>query len=230
MKSEKSKILCLHGALGSAAQLKLALHPLAGDFEMHFLDFPGHGERTDQHLSIDACVNATRDFIHVNKLAGTTILGYSMGGYVALLLAKKYPELVGQIITLGTKLDWNPETAAHESKMLNPEKMQEKIPHYVDYLRKWHGNDWPQTVLQTAELMRDLGDRQPLNTDVYQTILHPVLLCLADDDNMVTEEETRHAANMLPFGDFQSIANSKHPIEKVNMNALSKALFFPSAG
>ncbi len=229
MKSEKPKLLCLHGALGSAAQLHLALHPLAEDYDLYFFDFPGHGERTNDELTIDACVQATRDYMHREKLAGTTIFGYSMGGYVALLLAKKYPEMVGQIITLGTKLEWNPETAANEVRMLNPQKMQEKVPHYKAYLEKWHGQDWANVVEQTANLMIDLGNCQPLNTDVYQTILHPVLLCLAEEDNMVSEAETRHAANMLPFGAFQNIEASKHPIEKVNMEALSRVLFFLSA-
>lgn len=226
----KPKLLCLHGALGSAAQLQWALHPLAAYFDLHFFDFPGHGERTDEQLSMESCIAATRDFIHKNKLAGVTIFGYSMGGYVALLLAKKFPELVGQIVTLGTKLDWNPEVAAKEARMLNPEKMLEKIPHYVDYLKKWHGRDWSTTVKQTADLMRNLGQTRPLHTDVYQTILHPVLLCLADDDNMVSVNETHHAANMLPFGAFHSMANSKHPIEKVDMEELGKALFFLAGG
>ena len=47
--------------------------------------------------------------------------GHSMGGYVALKLALKRPELVDRIITLGTKFNWTPEVAAKEVKMLNPD-------------------------------------------------------------------------------------------------------------
>ena len=54
-----------------------------------------------------------------------------MGGYVALQLANKHPKYVQKIITLGTKFAWDKETAAKEVKMLNPEKIEEKIPAFA---------------------------------------------------------------------------------------------------
>ena len=65
---------------------------------------------------------------------------------------------------------------------------------------------------------------KPLNTDVFQTILHPVLLCWGNEDNMVSKDETQHAANMLPFGEFCLLTNSGHPIEKVDMELLKKEI------
>ena len=223
-KYKKPKLLCLHGALGSAAQLQLALSPLADSYEIICFDFPGYGKLTDKSLTVNSCITATKNFILQNKLAGTTVLGYSMGGYIALLMARKYPELMGQIITLGTKLQWNLAIAEKEIKNLNPIKMRDKIPAYVAYLKKWHGDEWSTAVIQTAELIRSIGTVPLLYSDMYQSILHPVLLCLAEKDNLVTEEETLYAAHLLPFGDFASIPNSEHPIEKVDLQALNSAI------
>ena len=216
---QKPNLLCLHGALGCAAQISSALKPLEAFYNMHFLDFPGHGRRVGEGLSIENCVAASREFILKNNLAGSTILGYSMGGYVALLLAKSNPELVGQIITLGTKLDWNPHNVQAEVAKLNPEIIQEKVPKYAAMLQSWHGENWKNVLAETGLLMQDLAENQPLNDDVYQRIMHPVLLCLATDDTMVTREETVQAARMIPFGEFAEIPNSKHPIEKLDLNA-----------
>ncbi len=223
-KSNKKNLVCLHGALGCAAQLEQTLAPLKSFYNLYFLDFPGHGKKANQIVSLEACVAATRNFIREQKLMGTSIFGYSMGGYVALLLAKQNPELVGKIITLGTKLEWNPEIAAAEVKKLNPVLIQEKVPHYAKMLKKWHGNAWKNVLVQTALFMQDLGRKPLLNADVYQSILHPVLVLLAENDNMVSKEETQFAAQMLPFATFQEVAHSAHPIEKVDVEKLQKAI------
>ena len=140
--AETPALICLHGALGSAAQLEAALQPLKAHAQLHFFDFPGHGSRVNETLTVDNCVAALRDFMLQKQLTGTTLFGYSMGGYVALLFAKRYQELCGQVITLGTKLDWNPHFATQEVEKLNPQIMIEKVPRYAASLEKWHGSDW----------------------------------------------------------------------------------------
>jgi pimeloyl-ACP methyl ester carboxylesterase len=218
--SEKPTLLCLHGALGSARQLQTAMQPLMAHADLLFFDFPGHGSQASEALTIDACVDALRDYIQNNHLAGIPVFGYSMGGYAALLLAAKNPELIGPIVTLGTKLAWNAHFAAEERKKLNPAVLAQKVPKYAEALAAWHGTSWQEVVLGTAQLMADLGDKPRLNDEQYQKLQHPVMLCLATEDAMVTREETIHAAWMLPQGEFAEIANSAHPIEKVDLTNL----------
>ena len=224
MDGSKTKIVALHGALGCGAQLAAALQPLQQEFEVFTPDLPGHGNLAGQAITLENCIAALRDFMLKNQLAGATVFGYSMGGYVALCAVQKYPELFGNIVTLGTKLDWNPEFAAKEIGKLDAQKMIEKIPAYVANLEKYHGKNWQDMLAHTASFMAFLGDEVPLKTDVYQRIMHPVTLCLAEADTMVTQAETEHAANMLPFGRFEMIANSKHPIDAVDMEHLMVVL------
>ncbi|MBK7855574.1 MAG: hypothetical protein IPJ79_12335 [Bacteroidetes bacterium] len=61
-----------------------------------------------------------------NNIGAANIFGYSMGGYVALWLARFKPHLVQFVFTLATKLNWNEETSAKENRMLNANKMEEK--------------------------------------------------------------------------------------------------------
>ena len=74
-----------------------------------------------------------------NYIQTIDIFGYSMGGYVALWLARFYPDRVGKIFTLGTKLKWNDEEAEKEIKMLNPEKVELKVPAFAQQLAERHG-------------------------------------------------------------------------------------------
>jgi hypothetical protein len=59
-----------------------------------------------------------------------------MGGYVALYLASANENLLDKIANLGTKFDWNPETALKESKMLNVEQIEIKVPKFAEVLER----------------------------------------------------------------------------------------------
>ena len=64
-----------------------------------------------------------------------------MGGYVALNLASQSPEILGKIITLGTKFAWTKESATHETSRMIPEIMEKKIPAYTQKLERVHGRE-----------------------------------------------------------------------------------------
>lgn len=213
-------LICLHGALGAASQLESALQPLHAHAQLHFLDFPGHGSKSHETLSIDACLEALRQFVRENNLAKTPIFGYSMGGYVALLFAVQNPDLCGPIITLGTKLNWNTHFANVEIQKLKPEIITQKVPKYAALLQKWHRSNWPQVVKNTAELMRNLGENPRLHLEDFEQLQPRIAFCIAANDNMVTREETIQAAWLAPKGEFAEIPNSQHPIEKTDLKKL----------
>lgn len=67
-----------------------------------------------------------------------SVFGNSMGGYVAINQALKYPDRLKNIIPLGTKFLWNLGVAKGESANLNPKKVKVKNPKYATYLEKMH--------------------------------------------------------------------------------------------
>jgi len=98
------------------------------------------------------------------------------------------------------------------------------VPKYAAALKSVHGEGWTEVLKNTALLLKDLGDKPRIKDGDYQRIMHPIALCLADDDNMVTREETEHAARMIPFGEFALIAQSQHPIERTDVKQLVEFL------
>ncbi|MFB0925641.1 MAG: alpha/beta hydrolase, partial [Vicingaceae bacterium] len=113
-------LLLLHGAIGAKDQLEPLKKILSKKFNVYSFSFSGHGcFGSFQEFNIKQFTEDTLSFISTNNLKEVFIFGYSMGGYVALNLAKEHPDKVAQIITLGTKFKWNPEIAAKEVKMLN---------------------------------------------------------------------------------------------------------------
>ncbi len=220
-------IILLHGALGSAAQLEPMKKNLASDFRVYTFDFPGHGgdDPGDGAFRMSDFSQQLEDFISEKNLAPVHVFGYSMGGYAALCLAHQNPELIRSLVTLGTKLEWNPETSAIEASMLNPDKIEEKVPKFAAMLKERHTpGHWKQVLHNTAGMMKALGDNPPLTPETLLEIRIPALLLLGDRDNMVTEAETRNAAQSIPGARFQKLANTPHPIEQVDPEVVAKVV------
>ena len=221
---KKPHIVLLHGALGSKDQLSAVADILKEDFTVHTMNFDGHGGRpSDTKFSMALFVRNILDFLSKNGVARTHIFGYSMGGYVALTLALSRPDLIGSIVTLGTKFDWTPETAKKEVRMLNPDVIEEKVPKFAAHLQAvHHPNDWKTVLQKTALLLSDLGNGMGLTDTQLSTIGVPVVIGIGDRDNMVTIDESADAARCLGNGKLEVLKGFYHVFEKNDMHELAR--------
>ncbi|MFD0962693.1 alpha/beta fold hydrolase [Pseudofulvibacter geojedonensis] len=219
-------ILLLHGALGSTSQLKTLKKLLSNQYNVHSFSFEGHGGIPSSHkFSIDLFTQNIVDYLKSHQLDKVSIFGYSMGGYVALNLAKNYPDLVDKIVTLGTKFNWSEESAAKEVKMLNPDKIEAKVPVFANYLEKLHEpNNWKEVLAKTADLMFGLSRGKKFNSEDFKSINHNVLLTVGDKDTMVTQEETLQVSGWLPNSEFKLLKGVEHPIEKLDIEMMEKLI------
>ena len=135
----KSLIL-LHGALGAKGQLLDLKAELSDRFDVHVLNFSGHGGQpfAEKGYSMTQFAKEVEVYMHENNIPSANFFGYSMGGYVALTLALQHPELVDNIMTYGTKFNWTIASAEAEVKMLNSEKILEKVPKFAKALQEKH--------------------------------------------------------------------------------------------
>ena len=215
-------IILLHGAIGAKDQLEpLAVELKQQGYNVFTLRFSGHGQTPFQsNFGIEQFALELEQFITTHNLQQPTVFGYSMGGYVALYLAKQQPTLLGNIITLGTKFEWSPEISAKETKMLDSKTIIEKVPKFAEALQKRHGQDWELLLQKTAEMMIDLGNKNALSLNDFTSIENKVLIGLADKDNMVSLEETTAVYKQLKNGAMYMLPNTKHPIETVDLKLL----------
>ncbi len=220
----KPSLLLLHGALGSKQQFEPLSKALEEHFDVHSLDFDGHGSvpASRQTFRIEGFAEDVALYLERHNLTSVHIFGYSMGGYVALYLANKQPQRIQSIITLGTKFAWNPETAAKEASMLSPERMKEKIPSFVKRLEMLHpASDWSSVVEKTKEMMLTLGNAPLLATTALGVTQQRVRIGIGDRDEMVTLEETVSAYKALPTSELAVLPNTPHALEKVSTKRLS---------
>lgn len=214
-------LVLLHGALGHSEIFNPYLDDLSSYFTIHTPLFSGHGnsELPSDGINIEKYTQELAEYCTENNLTDVHILGHSMGGYTALCYAMKHPENVHSIMTLGTKFDWTEEQALKESKMLNPDAILEKIPHYAQTLEKQHGSKWKQLLPAIADLMIDLGKNPPLKNNL-SAINIPVQIMVGDKDNMVTIDESTTVYRELHNAKLAVLPETKHPMDKVRPNLL----------
>ena len=217
-------ILLLHGALGAQDQFDALAARLSENYAVHRLNFSGHGPDTPMPEAFlpEVFMDDILQYLDQNDLASINIFGYSMGGYIALMLALRVPERVRAVMTLGTKMDWNPEAAAREAAMLNPDKISEKVPAFAKALQQRHGESrWRSVLKKTAGLMQYLGEHRPLDEAALRAIAVPVTVALGDADEMVRREEAMQAAEWIPGARFLVLEGGRHAIEKCPVEGLA---------
>jgi len=223
----KPALLLLPGALGSTAQLEPLADLLKDSAAIYTLNFAGHGGEplAPAKFNLPHFAAQVREFVATLGSGPVHVFGYSMGGYAALLAASEAPELFASISTLGTKFDWTSATAAAETRFLDPAKMMEKIPAFVEQLRQRHApTPWPEVVAATAQLMRELGENPPLTSEVLAAIATPVLVLVGDADHTAGTEASATFASYLPQATFAVLEQTPHPLERVDLTALATRL------
>lgn len=94
-KGAGNAVVLLHGFTESSSIWDFFVENLANSFRIVTIDLPGHGESEcigDAHPmeQMSEVVKAVLDYLGISE---AVIIGHSMGGYVALALARVYPKL-----------------------------------------------------------------------------------------------------------------------------------------
>ena len=217
------QLLLLHGAMGSSTQLQSLQAALKDHYHVHLFDFPGHGgTELPEAFSIKLFADAVVEFLNSKHLIKVSLFGYSMGGYVAMYLAKHHPSLVDRVITLATKFEWNETIVEKELKMLQADVIEQKLASFAETLKQRHTpQDWKQLMQKTAAMLTGLGKNNTLKISDYAGISTPCLVMIGDRDKMVSLEETIAVHSHLADSQLAVLPATPHPIEQVNTEMLA---------
>jgi 2-succinyl-6-hydroxy-2,4-cyclohexadiene-1-carboxylate synthase len=103
---DKLLIIFLHGFMGNIYEFNQAIELLSEDFYCLTLDLPGHGETkvlsSEEHYTMQNTAQALIELLDklniYNKYNKCFLVGYSMGGRLALYLALHYPERFAKVL------------------------------------------------------------------------------------------------------------------------------------
>ena len=99
-------MILLHGGLGTGAMFEPILPALAANHQVVAPDLQGHGRTADIDRPIDIRLMADDIAALIDHLGleKPDVVGYSLGGGVAFMLASRYPDKVGKLVTASVYL------------------------------------------------------------------------------------------------------------------------------
>jgi pimeloyl-ACP methyl ester carboxylesterase len=99
-------MILLHGGLGTGDMFEPILPALTANHQVIAPDLQGHGRTADIDRPIDIRLMADDIAALIDHLGLETpdVVGYSLGGGVAFMLASRYPDKVGKLVTASVYL------------------------------------------------------------------------------------------------------------------------------
>ena len=156
IEGEGKPMVIIHGFLGMSDNWKTLGTQFANEgYQVHALDLRNHGKsfHTDD-FSYDVMVTDVMQYCTHHQLKDIIIVGHSMGGKVAMLLATTYPELVSKLIVA----DIGPKYyAPHHQTIL-------AALNAVDFSKKPSRAEVEEIV---SGYIKDFGTRQFLLKNLY---------------------------------------------------------------
>ncbi|WP_374549512.1 alpha/beta fold hydrolase [Flavobacterium sp.] len=100
IEGEGQPLLIIHGFLGMSDNWKSLGTQYANEgFQVHMLDLRNHGRSFHSNdFSYELMVADVLEYCKHHNLSNISIIGHSMGGKVAMLLATTYPDLIKKLI------------------------------------------------------------------------------------------------------------------------------------
>ncbi len=220
---EKPVLLLLPGLLGTIQnQWRKFIDPLSNDFRIVVMDLRGHGRSTNQsdtlqpeHMMQD--IIGLLDFL---EMPVVHISGYSLGGYLGLMLALHQPRRVASLLMHATKFYWTEDAVQKMQAQLNPNVMAEKVPSYANQLMQEHGARlWRELVRQAALLVQQMCE-QGLKERMLANFQCPVLVSVGDGDQLVTLVEALRLSHVIKNGALIVLPGVRHPFQTIKMMPL----------
>lgn len=216
--SGKDTLVLLHGMLGTMkGEWQTMAKHLSADFRLVMLDLRGHGrsQNNESDLQADRLAQDVVGLLNHLKVEQFHISGYSLGGYLGLLLALALPRRVNSLMMHATKFYWTKETAVKMRQQLDPDKMAEKVPTYADQLVQAHGaRHWRILVRQCADIINTFVDGG-VTEGMVNRMQIPTLISIGDRDEMVPLPEAQRLSRVIPNGELLVLPRVKHPFNTI---------------
>jgi pimeloyl-ACP methyl ester carboxylesterase len=182
-------LILLHGGLGATEMFGEILPLLGNTRQVIAVDLQGHGRTADidRPMSCEAMADDVAALIKYLGIDRADVMGYSLGGGVALRTAVQYPGRVRKLVLVSTAFrrdGWYPEILAGMAQMgAGAAEPMKQTPMYQLYARiAPKPADWPVLLTKLGEMLRKDYD---WSKDVA-AIKSPTLLVFGDADAVRT--------------------------------------------
>lgn len=182
-------LIALHGGMGGIGMFAHLLPELAQNRPVIAVELQAHGHTADvdRPLRFETMADDIAALVQTLGLKKADLLGYSLGGGVALQTAIRHPDRVRKLTLISTPVKrqgWYPEVLAGMAAM-NAEAARGWIgsPMHQAYASVApNPDDWPMLAEKTSDLLQQEYDW----SDAVAKLEMPVLIVVGDADSVRT--------------------------------------------
>lgn len=178
-------LILLHGGLGAIETFGANLPALAQGRKVVGVDLQGHGRTADidRPLKTELMADDIAALVRHLKLDRPDVMGFSLGGGVAVLLAIRHPELVGRLVIVSTPIRRNafyPDILAQQGQVTaEAAEAMKQTPMYQLYASiAPRPEDWARLLSKLGASMKDDFDF----SEKVAAITAPTLVVAGDAD------------------------------------------------
>jgi 2-succinyl-6-hydroxy-2,4-cyclohexadiene-1-carboxylate synthase len=249
--SHQPVILFLHGFMGNCHEFDSAISLLSQNFCCLTLDLPGHGKNqvldSDEYYTIAYTAQGIINLLDILNIFQCSLVGYSMGGRLALYLTLHFPERFPQVILESASPGLASEIERLERIQRDNQIAQKLIRisqsqnnDFAIFLSKWYsqpifGNikNHPQfeqiitsrlenNPSQLAKSLRCMGTgKQPSLWEKIKDLQQPTLLLVGEHDEKFVAINQK-MADVCKLFQLKIIPNAAHNIHIENLQDFVK--------
>jgi pimeloyl-ACP methyl ester carboxylesterase len=179
-------LILLHGGLGATSTFGPNLPALAKGHQVIAVDLQGHGRTADIDRPLDPQLMADdiAALIKYLKLDRPDVVGFSLGGGVALHTAMRHPEVVRKLVVISANFKrdaYYPEILAQQGQV-GPEAAEamKQTPMYQLYASiAPRPEDWPRLLGKLGEAMKNDFD---FSKEIPNKVKATTMIVAADAD------------------------------------------------
>lgn len=216
-------LIILHGSRGTHKEMLPFAEAMTKVSVPRAFDLLGHGGRQipERFTIRDMAFDILQQMDH-QAIETAYLFGYSIGGYIALYLARHAPERILGVCTLATKFVFDQQTVKLFTHLSSVERIRIHRQALMDELHP--GQDWSRLVNGLAQLYRNLGQTPELTESDLCNITIPSLIISAHEDQLVPWVESLQLAYLIPKGQGFTFAGQAHPFSIIPVPFLASTI------
>ncbi|MGB3693342.1 MAG: 2-succinyl-6-hydroxy-2,4-cyclohexadiene-1-carboxylate synthase [Spirulinaceae cyanobacterium] len=248
---DATPVLFLHGFMGNSQVFQAAISLLKDQFFCLAVDLPGHGKTQvlgeDESYSMANTALGLKSLLSELNLKQAYVVGYSMGGRLALYLALNFPQYFPKVV-LESASPGLQSSSARKERIKRDRQLAEELVEgdFAEFITRWYQNPlfnslirqpkFPQlramrlenNPLELAKSLQYLGTgTQPSLWSQLSKHNNPLLLLVGEGDHKFRNINQK-MANLCPTAQLKIVPNCGHNIHLENLEFFvdSVAKFF----
>jgi pimeloyl-ACP methyl ester carboxylesterase len=222
---EGNTIVLLHGFCENSTCFSKQVFFLQHDFCVITPDLPGFGNSGKlDHTGIASMADAVFDLLRKEQVSSCVMIGHSMGGYVTLEFARKYPSLLKGFGLIHSTAFADSEERKQKRdqaiRVIGEKGADSYVRNFIpplfapSFTDKQVLDEFIAEGLRTSEdglteALLSMKERND-NTLLLQQTALPVLFCIGKQDTIIPEKDMFYQASLCRQSEIVYLQNSAH--------------------